>query len=97
VFITGPGGTGKSFLIKEICNELLLLNIRYGILSPTGVAAMNIGGVTIHNFLGMDINNNIKFKKDIYDKIRNTETIIIDEISMINSNVFLKFDYINME
>lgn len=94
VFITGPGGTGKSFLIKKICNKLSLLNISYSILAPTGVSAMNVGGVTIHKFLGMDINNNINFKKDIYDKIRNTETIIIDEISMINSNVFSKFDYI---
>ena len=50
-FLTGSAGTGKSYLIKMIINWLDQHKNRYLLLAPTGVAAQNIGGFTIHSAL----------------------------------------------
>jgi ATPase subunit of ABC transporter with duplicated ATPase domains len=49
VFITGKAGTGKSTLLKVIRDSL---DSNFVVLAPTGVAAVNIGGQTIHSFFG---------------------------------------------
>lgn len=89
VFITGRAGTGKSTLLEYFrsvtCKRIVVL-------APTGVAAVNISGQTIHSFFG--------FKPDItVEKARKTarktdsaiygnlDTIIIDEISMVRSDL----------
>lgn len=89
VFITGKAGTGKSTLLqyfREITKKKIV------VLAPTGVAAVNISGQTIHSFF--------KFKPDITpDTVRRLsgekssaifkklETIIIDEISMVRADL----------
>src|SRR5581483_8966954 len=50
-FITGPAGTGKSYIIHMIVNLLKQRHSNYLLLAPTGVAAQNIGGKTIHSEL----------------------------------------------
>jgi tetratricopeptide (TPR) repeat protein len=50
VFLTGRAGTGKSTFLRYICS---ITNKRYVVLAPTGVAAINAGGVTIHSFFKM--------------------------------------------
>jgi len=50
VFLTGKAGTGKSTFLKYICEKV---NKRHIVLAPTGVAAINAGGVTIHSFFKM--------------------------------------------
>lgn len=51
VFISGPAGVGKSFIISYICDRMNKVGKTYRLLAPTGVAAINIGGRTIHSFL----------------------------------------------
>src|SRR5687768_10438963 len=53
VMITGSAGTGKSFLVKHLREQFDRKNIEYAVLAPTGIAAVNIGGQTIHRFLGI--------------------------------------------
>lgn len=58
-FLTGSAGTGKTFLLRYVIQEL---ERRYGdsrvaITAPTGIAAINIGGQTIHSFAGIGIGN----------------------------------------
>ena len=47
VFLTGKAGTGKSIFLKYICNHT---KKKYVVLAPTGIAAINAGGVTLHSF-----------------------------------------------
>jgi ATP-dependent DNA helicase PIF1 len=87
VFITGGGGTGKSFIIKNIHTY-----IRDAVLtSSTGISALNIGGCTIHSYLGLGqsedvekIKKNLSYKRDVKKRWKTIRTLIIDEISMIS-------------
>ncbi|MFA5689581.1 MAG: AAA family ATPase [Kiritimatiellales bacterium] len=90
ILITGRAGTGKSTLIQHI---LSTTTRRYATLAPTGVAARNINGQTIHSFFhfpGRPLSSgNIKKlaeEKDrqIYEKL---ELLIIDEISMVRVDI----------
>ena len=82
-FITGPAGTGKSELIRNIKTELNKTNKTYICLAPTNLAALNIDGMTIHKFV-----IRIKKMESIYNL--NCDYIFIDEISMVKE-VFYKF------
>ncbi len=89
VFLTGGAGTGKSTFIKYLKKNLKKdTGKNWVVLSPTGIAAVNVGGQTIHSFFGL--------KGDIYEKrdlekidanpvAKHTDLIIIDEISMVSS------------
>lgn len=97
MFLTGGAGTGKSTFIKYIKKNLKKdMNKNYVVLAPTGVAAINVGGQTIHSFFG--------FKTDIFEDkdidkrrinsvIDHTDLIIIDEISMVSSWMLDHIDY----
>lgn len=88
-FLTGKAGTGKTTFIKEIQQKI---NKRFIVLAPTGTAAIQAGGVTIHSFFGFDMGvldrttigqvNSGKIKI-----IENIDTIIIDEVSMVRCDV----------
>lgn len=89
VFITGKAGTGKSTLLKVIRDSL---DENYVVLAPTGVAAVNIGGQTIHSFFGFrpDITVEKVLKKknpNNVDVYKNLEILIIDEISMVRADL----------
>lgn len=93
VFLTGSAGTGKSTVINEFKRSTTKKLV---IVAPTGVAALNIGGQTIHSFFMLAPGlitepEPLKFKakKEI---IRMVDTIIIDEISMVRSDVFAAID-----
>ena len=101
VFITGPGGAGKSEVIKRIKYDL---EIKYkkltAITSLTGISANIIGGVTLHSYLGIQLGTR-SFKK-LYDLVmsqlkirsrwRSTDVLIIDEISMLTIKLFEKLE-----
>jgi len=57
VFLTGSAGTGKTFLLRYVIQELEKLHGEGGVAvtAPTGIAAINIGGQTIHSFAGLGI------------------------------------------
>lgn len=90
VFITGKAGVGKSTLLSY-CREHCQKNMV--ILAPTGVAALNVKGQTIHRFFGFPINASPEKitsgliqprAKRIY---KNLETVIIDEVSMLRADI----------
>lgn len=89
IFVTGRAGTGKSTLLNYFRS---ITKKKVAVLAPTGVAAVNINGQTIHSFFGFkpDITlSKIKKayndqKKNIYKKI---DTIVIDEISMARADL----------
>ena len=105
IFVTGPGGTGKSFLINHIRNELENQNKKVAITSLTGMAALLIGNGarTIHSWSGLGIGNRsiddyysfIKIKhKKAREAWRTVDVLIIDEISMMSDTFFEKLNEI---
>jgi ATP-dependent DNA helicase PIF1 len=88
VFITGKAGTGKSTLLEYFRENT---KKRVAVLAPTGVAALNVRGQTIHSFFGFrpDITLD-KIKKTPQEKqklYKNLDTVIIDEISMVRADL----------
>ena len=55
VFVTGPAGSGKTFVINEYISYLKKHNVDVGITASTGIAATHMGGVTIHSWSGMGV------------------------------------------
>lgn len=94
VFITGKAGTGKSTLLSYFKTNTRKKAV---FLAPTGIAALNIGGQTIHSFFGFgpDITEDkIKEIKDRRLKLfKSLNTIVIDEISMVRADLL---DYIDI-
>lgn len=96
IFITGKAGTGKSTLLHEF---KAFSKKQIALVAPTGVAALNIGGQTIHSLFGIkptDIINTEelrtnKITKDILAKL---DTLIIDEISMVRADLMDAIDHI---
>ena len=97
LFITGPAGTGKSFLVRFIIQELERLHPkRIAVTASTGIAAANIGGQTLHSFAGigngLDARSvliaRVKRNVRICQRWRETQVLVIDEISMLSENVF---------
>lgn len=86
VFVSGKAGTGKSTLIKYL---LKILSKKTVIVAPTGVAALNVQGVTIHSFFRFPPrvihSDDIQQVQDrrLYKKL---ELLIIDEISMVRAD-----------
>ncbi|KZT65015.1 hypothetical protein DAEQUDRAFT_561427 [Daedalea quercina L-15889] len=102
LFYTGSAGTGKSVLLREIIAALRQKYRRtadaIAITASTGIAACNIGGVTIHSFagIGLGIENadalftKIKKNKKASSRWLRTEVLIIDEVSMVEGELFDK-------
>jgi ATP-dependent DNA helicase PIF1 len=100
VYIYGPSGSGKSTLIKQLKNYLnntqesntLVLT------STTGVSAFNIGGTTLHSYLGIGLGTKSieqlvrNCRPDIRKKINKCKYLVIDEISMITKLLFEKIN-----
>jgi len=94
VFLTGSAGTGKTFLINEFIGHLKNKKIKAGITASTGIAATHIGGRTIHSWAGMGIEKNLSPKKmnklvrnkKTRQRIEETQTLVIDEISMLDAD-----------
>jgi len=96
IFLTGSPGTGKSYTLKEIIKYLKTTDKKYAITSSTGCSAVLINGQTLHSYIGLrpfDTNidkilANIKKQKQKYKQLYDLNTLIIDEISMIDNNTF---------
>lgn len=94
IFLTGPAGGGKSYLIENFRREFP--NKKIAVTATTGIAAVGIGGTTLHSFLGLGItrvdSNQLtkKILKTPYlrDRWRKIEVLIIDEISMLSPDLF---------
>lgn len=95
LFITGKAGTGKSVLLQYIRQNTKKKII---VLAPTGVAALNVGGQTIHSFFLLPPTfietKSLKLNSKIASIIKNLDAIIIDEISMVRADVMDAIDYL---
>lgn len=95
--LLGAGGVGKSYTIDQVKQELDKRDMTYGVVAPTGIAAVNIGGQTIHRWSGAGIFDT-KTVNQVYEKImgnadaverwRGCDVLIVDEISMIGGQAF---------
>lgn len=100
LLILGPGGVGKSLLIKtmETYHKTTDPNPDIAMCATTGVAAYNISGMTIHSFMGMGdgskdlptILRRISRNKAVLNRIKMVKILIIDEISMMSAEIFEK-------
>ncbi|GGG94529.1 helicase [Polaribacter pacificus] len=103
LFITGKAGTGKTTFLHQIKKESLK---RMVVVAPTGVAAINAKGVTIHSFFQMPFgpilpnqiantsNQQRKFSRTKIDIIKSLDLIIIDEISMVRADLLDGIDQV---
>jgi ATP-dependent exoDNAse (exonuclease V) alpha subunit len=89
LFITGRAGTGKSTLLQHFRETT---KKKIVVLAPTGVAAVNVGGQTIHSFFGFRPGitlNNVRARRSRQNSIyKQLDMIIIDEISMVRADLF---------
>ncbi len=99
IFLTGKAGTGKSTFLRYITSHT---HKKYVVLAPTGIAAVNAGGVTLHSFFRIPfkpivpgdpdfandrIKQRMKYPGNLVKLIREVELIVIDEISMVRADI----------
>jgi tetratricopeptide repeat protein len=99
LFLTGKAGTGKSTFMRHIAATIKKKHI---ILAPTGIAAINAGGSTLHSFFKLpfhpllptdkrysarNIRDTLKYNGEKTKLLREVELIIVDEISMVRADI----------
>ncbi len=97
VFLTGGAGTGKSTVIQNFLREGLDGNKTTAVLASTGTAAILLGGRTFHSFFGLGIMEGgvehvvarATKHQGIIQRLRKTDQILLDEISMIGANEWM--------
>jgi len=101
IFITGSAGVGKSFLLQKIMDRLPKKKVY--VTASTGVAACNIGGSTLHSFAGIGLGDKAaevygrqilfkNYKIEVKQRWTSCQTLIVDEISMVDGNLFQKVE-----
>lgn len=88
VFLTGGAGTGKTFVIKKFISTLQRCNKNVMLCAPTGIAALNIGGVTLHRQFKAPLGVILNYNSERSEELVRTDTLIIDEISMCRIDLF---------
>lgn len=104
LFYTGSAGTGKSVLLKAIIKALKKKYRRgnVAVTASTGLAACNIGGITLHGFSGVGLGNEpvdklltkVRRSKKALERWLNTKVLVIDEISMVDGHFLNKLNEI---
>jgi tRNA uridine 5-carbamoylmethylation protein Kti12 len=100
IFLTGKAGTGKTTFLHNLKKTLPK---RMAIVAPTGVAAINAGGVTIHSFFQLPFGPHIpgsisssasihKFNRERINLIKSLDLLVIDEISMVRADMLDAID-----
>jgi ATP-dependent DNA helicase PIF1 len=98
IFLTGPGGTGKSFLIKTMVEDAKTKGKALHVCALTGCAAvlLDCKATTVHSWSGIGMMNSdddtiirrISQKKDLKQHWKGTEILIVDEVSMMSKRMF---------
>ncbi len=91
-YLTGPAGSGKTYLLNEYIKFLKKNNVEVGITASTGIAATHMNGVTIHSWSGIGIKDDLDEweldsllqKQYLAKRFENTKVLIIDEVSMLH-------------
>ena len=88
IFVTGRAGTGKSTLLNHLSWHT---SKQVVICAPTGVAALNVGGQTIHSLfrlpIGVIADHEIEQTRELRKLLGTLDTIVIDEVSMVNADL----------
>ena len=101
VFLTGSAGVGKTTLLQTLKDELNSIDMNAVLTSTTGLSAFNLGGVTIHKFMGINIQKDVSYLKyfrhsfqftALKKRLAKFSVIIIDEISMLRADQFSLID-----
>lgn len=101
--LLAPAGYGKSHVIATLVSIMKEQEKKVSVVAPTGRAALIVKGRTIHSFLGIGLGKgnhqdwydkviSNRFKAGVISELRQTNTIIIDEISMVSNVFFSKID-----
>lgn len=100
LFITGQAGTGKSYILKEFVKRARCeKDLKVAVVAPTGVAALNVHGSTIHSFFRIPIY--VKTEQHAWEldadvtaqsNVLRIDTLVIDEISMVSKNMLSILD-----
>lgn len=99
IFLTGPGGVGKSYVLKKFISDSINTR-KVAVTSTTGVSAVNIGGVTLHSYLGIrpgvEAQQLLKFvlRSQRLEQNWMVDTLIIDEVSMLSAELFELIDIV---
>ena len=104
VFYTGAAGTGKSFILRILQETFGKLDCKEKIAftAPTGVAACNIGGMTVHSWAGIGLGTEpletlctkIIRNKNTSNRWKSTQILVVDEVSMLSGELFDKLNVI---
>ena len=98
IFLTGKAGTGKTTFLRTVMQQSRKRPI---VVAPTGVAAINAGGVTIHSFFqlpfspyvpGAKVESKFDFSREKRKIIASIDLLIIDEISMVRADLLDAID-----
>ena len=99
IFLTGPAGTGKSYVINEIKKWAINNNKKFAITALTGCAAVLIGGRTLHSTLGLGLGDKPidilvhkmkRCNKTQYTRLQTLDILVIDEVSMMSDELMVK-------
>jgi ATP-dependent DNA helicase PIF1 len=97
-FLTGEPGAGKSYTVREFIERT---GRNVALTASTGIAATNIGGQTIHSWCGIGARPHLSerevsaiSKGPAGDRIRTTDTLVIDEVSMLSGDFIQSVDYV---
>ncbi len=93
VFLTGPAGAGKTYLLNQFIGWAKAEGKKIAVTASTGIAATHLGGTTIHSWSGLGIADSISEytldalmqKEYLHKRFENTDILIIDEISMFDA------------
>jgi ATP-dependent DNA helicase PIF1 len=102
VFLTGEPGSGKTYVINQYIAWLEAAGLRVAVTASTGIAATHIGGLTIHSWSGVGTRDSlnayeleqISTKEKLVKRIKKTNVLIIDEISMLDGKLLDMVDII---
>lgn len=100
VFLTGEAGSGKTHTINMFKQYLREEGITYAVTASTGIAATHIDGTTIHNWAGLGIkkkideNHVLGMHELAIRRVRSTQVLIIDEVSMLDANALHMVNFV---
>lgn len=106
VFVTGPGGTGKSFLIDLVRKGAAASGVSIRVTASTGIAALNVQGETLHRFAALGLAERKSIDQVVMDlrasrrgvedpriaSWLSTDVLIVDEVSMLDAQYLRKLD-----
>lgn len=92
VFLTGKAGVGKSYVLDKFISDAQAEEKNVVIVAPTGIAAININGVTVHRAFKVPIKPLVEDARKIPSTIKEADVIVLDEVSMCRMDLF---DYIS--